>query len=79
VLGEAIQTVIRAEVTAGRSAIADPYAVLKELTRGRRVGASELEAFIQGLDIGEAAKQRLLALTPAGYAGLAGRLVDLLP
>ena len=39
VLGEAIQTVIRAEVTAGRSSIADPYALLKELTRGKRVGA----------------------------------------
>ncbi len=35
VLGEAIQTVIRAEVAAGRSSIADPYALLKELTRGR--------------------------------------------
>ena len=38
VLGEAIQTVIRAEVVAGRSTIADPYALLKELTRGKRVG-----------------------------------------
>jgi len=27
VLGEAIQTVMRAEITAGRSGIADPYAV----------------------------------------------------
>src|SRR5690606_4025929 len=45
VLGEAIQTVIRAEVTAGRSQIADPYALLKELTRGRRVGAAELAEF----------------------------------
>ena len=35
ILGEAIQTVIRAEVTAGRSSIADPYAMLKELTRGQ--------------------------------------------
>src|SRR5699024_6765597 len=34
VLGEAIQTVIRAEVVAGNSSIQDPYALLKELTRG---------------------------------------------
>ena len=78
VLAEAIQTVVRAEIVAGRSQITDPYALLKDLTRGRRVGAPELAEFVNGLDIGDAAKQRLLALTPAGYAGLADRLVDLL-
>jgi len=74
VLGEAIQTVIRAEVVAGRSTIQDPYALLKELTRGHRVGAAELADFVQGLEIGDAAKQRLLALTPATYVGLAETL-----
>ncbi|MEL5991229.1 adenylosuccinate lyase [Microbacterium phosphatis] len=74
VLGEAIQTVVRAEVTAGRSTIEDPYALLKELTRGRRVGAADLAEFVQGLEIGEEAKQRLLALTPATYTGLAEQL-----
>ena len=64
VLGEAIQTVIRAEVTAGRSSIADPYALLKELTRGKRVGADELRAFVDGLDIGDEAKARLLRAHP---------------
>ncbi len=76
VLGEAIQTVIRAEVTAGRSAIADPYAILKELTRGKRVGQAELVEFIDGLDIGDSAKARLRTLTPATYTGLASDLVD---
>jgi adenylosuccinate lyase len=76
ILGEAIQTVIRAEVTAGRSSIADPYAMLKELTRGKRVGQAELVAFVRSLDIGEEAMARLIALTPAGYAGLASELVD---
>lgn len=74
VLGEAIQTAIRAEVVAGRSTIQDPYALLKELTRGHRVGAAELAEFVQGLEIGDAAKQRLLALTPATYVGLAETL-----
>ena len=74
VLAEAIQTVIRAEVVAGRSSIADPYAVLKELTRGHRIGRTELIAFIDGLDIGAEAKARLAALTPAGYTGLAAQL-----
>jgi len=78
VLGEAIQTVIRAEVTAGRSSIADPYALLKELTRGKRATAEDLAEFIRGLDIGDEAKERLLALTPASYTGLASELVDYL-
>ncbi|WP_434812260.1 adenylosuccinate lyase [Microbacterium sp. bgisy189] len=76
VLAEAIQTVVRAEIVAGRSQITDPYALLKDLTRGRRVGGPELAEFVRGLDIGDAAKERLLALTPATYAGLADRLVD---
>jgi adenylosuccinate lyase len=76
VLAEAIQTVIRAEVVAGRSSISDPYALLKDLTRGHRLTADELRAFVDGLDIGDAAKQRLLALTPGEYTGIADRLVD---
>ena len=79
ILGEAIQTVIRAEITAGRSSIADPYALLKELTRGRRIGQAELVAFVDALDIGAEAKAKLRALTPGGYAGLASELVDFLP
>jgi adenylosuccinate lyase len=75
VLAEAIQTVIRAEVTAGRSSIADPYAMLKELTRGKRVGQAELVEFVDALDIGDEAKARLISLTPAGYVGLASDLV----
>lgn len=79
ILGEAIQTVIRAEVVAGRSQISDPYAMLKELTRGKRIGRDDLVAFVSGLDIGDDAKQRLLALTPAGYVGLSDDLVNYLP
>ena len=74
VLGEAIQTVIRAEVAAGRSKIKDPYAMLKELTRGKKVSDEELAAFINKLDIGDEAKDRLLNLTPAKYVGLAATL-----
>ena len=79
VLAEAVQTVIRAEVAAGRSSIADPYALLKDLTRGHRLRADELAAFVRGLDIGDRAKDRLLALSPATYTGLADELVDRLP
>ena len=76
VLAEAVQTVIRAEISAGRSHITDPYALLKELTRGRRVGAAELAEFVRGLDIGDEAKQRLLRLTPATYTGLASAVIN---
>ena len=75
VLAEAIQTVIRAEVVAGRSSISDPYALLKELTRGHRIGAPELAEFVNGLDISDEAKSRLVALTPAAYTGLAESIV----
>ncbi|MCC7127363.1 MAG: adenylosuccinate lyase [Microbacteriaceae bacterium] len=78
VLAEAIQTVIRAEITQGRSKITDPYALLKELTRGKRLDAEQLRDFITGLDIGADAKERLLALTPNSYTGLADKLVDFL-
>ena len=76
VLGEAIQTVIRAEVAAGRSKISDPYALLKELTRGKRIGHEELIEFVQGLDISSEAKDRLIALRPSTYTGLASELAE---
>jgi adenylosuccinate lyase len=78
VLGEAIQTVIRAEVVAGNSQIVDPYALLKDLTRGKKLTREALAEFVSALDISEAAKARLLALTPSGYIGRAAELVDFL-
>lgn len=77
VLAEAVQTVVRAEIAAGRSSITDPYGMLKDLTRGKRVTGAELGAFIEALDIGTDAKARLLEMTPANYIGLADQLVDL--
>jgi adenylosuccinate lyase len=78
VLGEAIQTVIRAEVLAGRSSISDPYALLKELTRGKRVTAQDLSDFVSRLDVSDEAKKRLIALTPATYVGDSAALVEFL-
>ena len=74
VLGEAIQTVIRAEVAAGKSSISDPYQLLKELTRGKRIGHDELVTFVNSLEISQEAKDRLLALKPHNYTGLAAEL-----
>ena len=63
VLGEAVQTVMR------RHGLPNPYEQMKELTRGKRIDADRLRAFIEGLDIPQDAKKRLLALTPAAYTG----------
>jgi len=68
VLGEAIQTVMR------RHGQADAYEQLKALTRGERVGAKDLRSFIEGLKLSAADRERLLALTPAGYTGIAAAL-----
>ncbi len=74
ILGEAIQTVIRAEVAAGRSSISDPYALLKELTRGKRLSGDDMIAFVNELEIGQEAKDRLLTLRPHTYVGVAAEL-----
>lgn len=74
ILGEAIQTVIRAEVAAGRSTISDPYALLKDLTRGKRLSGEDMVAFVNTLEIGDEARERLLTLTPHSYIGLAAEL-----
>lgn len=78
VLGEAIQTAIRADVARGLSKISDPYALLKELTRGKRITEADLVEFVQGLDVSQETKSRLLALKPQTYTGLAGKLTKLI-
>ena len=78
VLAEAIQTVIRAEIARGNSQISDPYQLLKELTRGKRISSDALLSFVAELDISQEAKDRLVALKPTTYSGLASDLVKLL-
>ena len=68
VLAEPIQTVMR------RYGVAGAYEQLKDLTRGQRVTREALHGLIHSLAIPEAEKQRLLALTPANYVGLASSL-----
>jgi adenylosuccinate lyase len=76
VLTEAIQTVIRAEVASGRSSISNPYDLLKDLSRGKRLTREDLANFILKLDIDQAAKDRLLVLSPRDYIGLAAKLAQ---
>ncbi len=76
VLGEAVQSAMRAAGIAGASGMADPYERLKELTRGRRVDGAGMREFIGGLGLPADVEARLLTLTPAGYTGYAERLVN---
>ncbi len=76
VLGEAIQSAMRASGIAGTPGMEEPYERLKELTRGRRVGADEVRAFVAGLGLPADVEARLLALTPATYTGAAESLVS---
>ena len=75
VLGEAVQSAMRAAGIAGATGMADPYERLKELTRGRRVDGPAMREFISGLGLPEEVATRLLELTPADYVGLAPDLV----
>lgn len=70
VLAEPIQTVMR------RYSIEKPYEKLKELTRGKRVDGESMRAFIDGLDLPQAEKERLKQMTPESYIGYAVELVE---
>lgn len=73
VLAEPIQTVMR------RYGIERPYERLKDLTRGRRIDAETLRAFIEGLEIPEQAKVALRNLTPGTYIGNAAEQARAVP
>ena len=68
VLAEPIQTVMR------RFGLPQPYEQLKKFTRGEAMTRELMQGFIAGLDLPEVEKQRLLAMTPASYTGMAAEL-----
>jgi adenylosuccinate lyase len=68
VLAEPIQTVMR------RYGVQGAYEKLKDATRGKTVTAADLHGLIATLDIPQADKDRLLAMTPGSYIGKAAEL-----
>ncbi|GAB2764930.1 adenylosuccinate lyase [Terrabacter koreensis] len=76
VLGEPIQSAMRALGAQGVPGMEEPYERLKELTRGRRVGGDEVREFVRGLGLPADVEARFVALTPQTYTALASRLVD---
>jgi len=78
VLGEPIQSAMRALGARGVPGMEQPYERLKELTRGHRISEDDLREFVRGLGLPNTVEARFLALTPATYVGLAPQLVKFL-
>ncbi len=68
VLAEPIQTVMR------RHGLPEPYEQLKTFTRGAAMTRELMQGFIANLAIPQPDKDRLLAMTPGSYTGLAETL-----
>ena len=68
VLAEPIQTVMR------RFGVPGAYEKLKDATRGQAVTREALHGLIRSLEIPQAEKDRLLAMTPGSYTGKAAEL-----
>ena len=69
-MAEPVQTVMR------RYGVEKPYEKLKTLTRGKRITSDDLAKFIDSLDVPDATKDEMKALTPANYIGRATQFVD---
>ncbi len=65
VVAEAIQTILR------REAYPHPYEALKALTRtNKHMDEETIHEFIQGLEVSDAVKAELMAITPGNYTGI---------
>ncbi|WP_121821862.1 adenylosuccinate lyase [Halostella salina] len=70
VIGEAVQTILR------REGHGDAYERVKALTRGRDVTIDDFRDLFDDLDVDEATREELRALSPETYVGVADALVD---
>ena len=71
-IGEAVQTILR------REGDTEAYERVKALTRGRDVTLADFRKLFDDLDVDEAVRQELRALSPATYVGLGDELVGAL-
>jgi adenylosuccinate lyase len=70
VVSEGAQTILRA---AGKS---DAYESLKEQTRGRVLTEADYKTWCDSIDVDNATRAKLKALSPENYIGLAVRLTE---
>ena len=75
VLGEPIQTAMRACELKGLPGMDKPYEKVKELMRGHTINKEQVEQFIDQQSFDPETAARLKALTPATYTGVASQLV----
>ena len=68
VLAEPIQTILR------RENVPNAYENLKTLSRGQKLNQKKIHAFIDSLDVDQAVKNEMKALTPESYIGIAESL-----
>lgn len=76
VLGEPIQTAMRAQALAGRDGMDNPYERVKELMRGNRIDRDDVKNFVAEQNFDEETAKRLSELTPDTYTGIAEKLVE---
>jgi adenylosuccinate lyase len=71
ILTEGVQTVLR---LAGEK---DPYSMVAGLSRGQRIGQSEWQEWVEGLDVNDEVKRTLKDLTPETYIGYSEYLTEM--
>ena len=77
VLGEPIQTAMRAEEIAGVEGMERPYEQVKELMRGNKINQEDVESFISSRNFDSETSKRLTSLKPETYTGLALSLIHI--
>ncbi|MFQ6607158.1 MAG: adenylosuccinate lyase [Fidelibacterota bacterium] len=70
VLAEAIQTILR------KTGDRQSYERLKVMTQGHNITKDDIKSFVQALNLPEKDRERLLALTPESYIGLATKITE---
>jgi adenylosuccinate lyase len=71
ILTEGVQTILRKE------GVKDPYSLITSLSKGKHIGESEWQAWIDRLDIQDSVKIQLKNLSPESYLGKAVELTEL--
>jgi adenylosuccinate lyase len=77
VLGEPIQTVMRAAALQGVPNMDNPYERVKELMRGEAITQTDVTSFVASLGLPDSLAERLTRLTPQNYIGIAPQLAAL--
>lgn len=70
VIAEAYQNILRVE------GVPKPYELLKEVTRGKEITIESFHKLVHKLDVSDAIKDKLLAIRPENYIGIASKIVD---